>query len=67
MSNPNRGVELHIDNLRLDLQALDEFRMKCKSGLLKHKLLIAGQQCEQAVADIYIKSNMRVPDWCKDE
>lgn len=68
MSNPNRGIELHIQKLKDEYAALDN---DLRSFIHLHKttqylILSRLDEIFMKAKDIYIRSNMPVPEWCNE-
>ncbi len=63
----NRLVKLHVDNLKEGYYVLIDMLREVESPWISHRLSQLLQDTKEEARDIYIRSNMKVPEWCRHE
>lgn len=63
----NMLVQKHIANLKAGYYVLIDMLREIESPWIAHRLSQLLQDTKEEARDIFIRSNMKIPEWCRDE
>jgi len=61
----NKLIKKHVDNLKAGYYVLVDMLGEIDSPWISDKLARLIQETKEEARDIYMRSSMKVPDWCR--